>query len=275
MKLLKLLTLTCMTFVLVITIGWITVFASPESDPADNWQTIRTGIDFRKFRVTDPRPVNLFVARMDRQNPNVTLESSIAKGKLVSGIETVQGMAWRYDQAINFWDQSWGSRNDVAVAINGFYFDRHWNGKFSTRKAASNFYPLLARIPDQKRALQMIKHLLNPKEFWGDYAIPTVACNDPHFEPDTMWRGPVWVNINYIFIEALRQVGEHDLANELLAKTLSLLMSQPGMYEYYHAKSGSPPATAAQAFGWTAAVFIDLAIQASGQRKDQEKGSHE
>ena len=49
-------------------------------------------------------------------------------------------------------------------------------------------------------------------------------------------------------------------------------MNQPGIYEYYNAETGEPPATAADAFGWTAAVFIDLAIQASSQEEVQASG---
>jgi hypothetical protein len=52
----------------------------------------------------------------------VTLESSIGQGRLSGGGETVSGMSQRYDGAINYWDQTWGNRNKVAVAINGFYF---------------------------------------------------------------------------------------------------------------------------------------------------------
>ena len=126
-----------------------------------------------------------------------------------------------------------------------------------------NLYPLWSgQLPDDIRE-RLIAHLTDPDEFWGEIPIPSVARNDPHHDPETMWRGPVWVNINYIFVEALRQVGEHDLAQSLMEKTLALIMSQPGIYEYYHPQTGDPPATAADAFGWTAAVFIDLAIQAS------------
>ena len=78
-----------------------------------------------------------------------------------------------------------------------------------------------------------------------------------------MWRGPVWANINYFFVEALDQVGEHDLAHTLRKKTLDLIMNQPSIYEYYNSETGQPPANAADIFGWSAAVFIDLAIQAS------------
>lgn len=42
-----------------------------------------------------------------------------------------------------------------------------------------------------------------------------------------------------------------------------LIMAHASIYEYYGAETGQLPATAADTFGWTAAVFIDLAIQAS------------
>jgi putative isomerase len=136
-----------------------------------------------------------------------------------------------------------------------------------------NLYPLWSgQLPASIRE-RIIAHLTNPDEFWGRVAIPSVARNDPHFEPGTMWRGPVWANINYIFIEALRQVGEQALADNLMQKTLDLIMDQPGIYEYYHAETGEPPPTAAEAFGWTAAVFIDLAIQASREKDGIEGGT--
>ena len=126
-----------------------------------------------------------------------------------------------------------------------------------------NLYPLwTGQLPDPIRD-RVIGHLTNPDEFWGEYVIPSVARDDPHYDPETMWRGPVWANINYFFIEALRQVGRHDLARTLRDKTLALIMGQPSIYEYYNGETGAAPARAADIFGWTAAVFIDLAIQAS------------
>jgi putative isomerase len=135
-----------------------------------------------------------------------------------------------------------------------------------------NLYPLwTGQLPDDIRG-RLIAHLTDPGEFWGEIAIPSVARSDPHYDPETMWRGPVWANINYIFVEALRQVGEHDLADCLVKKTLDLIMDQGGIYEYYNAETGEPPPAAARAFGWTAAVFIDLAIQASRREEVQTSG---
>jgi len=126
-----------------------------------------------------------------------------------------------------------------------------------------NLYPIwTGQLPADIRA-RLIAHLTNPDEFWGENMLPTVARNDPHYDPSTMWRGPIWVNINYFFIEALRLVGEDQLADRLTHKTLDLIMRYQGIYEYYHSDGGEPPPKAAEAFGWTAAVFIDLAISTS------------
>jgi len=126
-----------------------------------------------------------------------------------------------------------------------------------------NLYPLWTGQLPKNINQRLIQHLTDNDEFWGEIPIPSVARNDPHYEPGTMWRGPVWVNINYFFIEALRQVGENELADELTEKTLNLVMFNNGIHEYYDADTGSPSPKAVEAFGWTAAVFIDLAISQS------------
>jgi len=108
--------------------------------------------------------------------------------------------------------------------INGFYFDRYWDGKFSTRKAASNFYPLVARIPDQKRALQMIKRLLNPQEFWGDYVIPTISRDDPAYKDQQYWRGTIWPPTNYLVYQGLKAYGFDAIASEFAKRSSALFL---------------------------------------------------
>jgi hypothetical protein len=131
-----------------------------------------------------------------------------------------------------------------------------------------NLYPLWTGQLPHHICNRLIDHLTNPDEFWDSYVIPTVARNDDRYDPETMWRGPVWVNINYFFIEALLQIGEQELAHTLRNKTLNLVMAHDSIYEYYNAETGERPQTAADTFGWTAAVFIDLAIQASREEED-------
>ena len=87
------------------------------------WSPLAAGIDFQVFHLSHPRPVNLFVTRLSRSEPSVTLDSAISGGSLIGGRETVSSMAGRYDQSINFWDETWGNRNHVVAAINGYFFN--------------------------------------------------------------------------------------------------------------------------------------------------------
>jgi putative isomerase len=135
-----------------------------------------------------------------------------------------------------------------------------------------NLYPLwTGQVPFAIKN-RLIEHIKDPNMFGGEYVLPSVARNDPRFEPENYWRGPVWVNINYFFIEALSQVGEYELARTIRTKTLNMIMQQRDFYEYYNAEDGKPAPKAANTFGWSASVFIDLAIKASAE-SDTESGA--
>ncbi|MCL4560314.1 MAG: phosphodiester glycosidase family protein [Chloroflexi bacterium] len=86
-----------------------------------SWEIIGPGIEFDHFVLPDPNHV--YVARMDRNNPNVTLESILANGNMLGGRETISAMSGRYDEAINFWNGTPGARDKVVVAINGSYLE--------------------------------------------------------------------------------------------------------------------------------------------------------
>lgn len=134
-----------------------------------------------------------------------------------------------------------------------------------------NLLPLWTGKLPQYITKKLIAHIKNPNEFWGRYALPTVAYNDPAYAPAKMWRGPVWANINYFFVEALERNDEQEFAVELRKKTLNLITAQAGIREYYNSQTGESPATAAPTFGWSAATFIDLAIQANKIKKEKTR----
>jgi hypothetical protein len=95
------------------------------SAPSD-WEELAAGISYQEFHLPDPN--NVYVARLDIHNPSAIIESSIGQGRLSGGVEKVTDMARRYDQAINYWGQTWGGRNDVVVAINGSYYNNEGPG---------------------------------------------------------------------------------------------------------------------------------------------------
>ncbi len=109
----------------------------------------------------------------------------------------------------------------------GFYHDRHWDGRFSAHKAAASFYPLLARIPDEARARRMLKRLLDPRQFWGDFVVPTVSRDDPAFRPGSQqsWRGTVRPTANYLVYQGLKAYGFDAIASELARKSAALFLT--------------------------------------------------
>ena len=81
----------------------------------------------------------------------------------------------------------WNS--DAGIFLNE---DLH-TGQFVFRLSPTNFYPLLAKAATSQQAELMIQnHLLNPKEFWGEWMIPSIARDDPAFKDQEYWRGRIW-----------------------------------------------------------------------------------
>jgi putative isomerase len=135
------------------------------------------------------------------------------------------------------------------------------NGRPIPAETPFNLYPLITgRLPLWIRD-RIVATLTDPHRFWSRYPVPTVAMDDPSFDPHRMWRGPVWLNPNYLLIDGLQRAGRGDVARLLRQRTLALV-SEGGapMAEYHHPDTGARVPGATVAFGWTAALFADLAI---------------
>lgn len=103
-------------------LSWLFLLQPTDSAlSAEEWSTIHDGIQFREFWLSGPK--RAYVARMDRSDPDLVIDSMVAQGQLASGTETVSGMAERYDGMLVPWDGSWDQTGDVVVAINGIFYD--------------------------------------------------------------------------------------------------------------------------------------------------------
>jgi glycogen debranching enzyme len=137
------------------------------------------------------------------------------------------------------------------------------NGSRINVRTPFNLFPLITGRMPPEIAARLVAHLTDEREFWPRYPVPTVALNDPLFDPQQMWRGPTWANINYLLIEGLFRSGFPEVGRELRRRTLEMIAGQSDIYEYYHPQTGENPPDAATVFGWSAALYIDLAIQAT------------
>jgi hypothetical protein len=116
-------------------------------------------------------------------------------------------------------------------------------GELSRRLSPTNFYPLLARAATPQQAERMVTgHLLNPKEFWGEWVIPSIARSDPAFKDQEYWRGRVWGPMNYLVYLGLRQYDQPAARRQLAQRSLALFekdWTQNGhVHENYNAITG-------------------------------------
>jgi glycogen debranching enzyme len=132
-----------------------------------------------------------------------------------------------------------------------------------------NLFPLLTgRLPAEVNE-RLIAHLTDEHEFWPRYPVPTVALDDPKYSSQVMWRGPTWVNVNYLMIEGLFRAGYPDTARELRQRTLEMMLGDKDIFEFYQPETGDCPPKAASTFGWSSALFIELALQATQAEQHQ------
>lgn len=125
---------------------------------------------------------------------------------------------------------------------------------------AVSLLPLLTgRLPD-RIATRLVRALDDPEEFAAPYGVPTVALGDVRFSPERMWRGPVWVNINALLVEGLGKSGHPARGRELAEATMRLVCHGGGPHEYFNPLTGEKASHATTSFGWSAALFIDLAV---------------
>ena len=68
----------------------------------------------------------------------------------------------------------------------------------------------------------MVKVLTDKSLLWSKVPLASISQKDPRFSND-MWRGAVWVNINYMILKALKEYGYIDIAEELRTKTLDMI----------------------------------------------------
>lgn len=117
-------------------------------------------------------------------------------------------------------------------------------GQFSLRLSPTNFYPMLAHAATPAQATTMVeKHLLSPREFWGEWVIPSIARDDPAFKDQEYWRGRIWGPMNYLVYLGLCNYGDAATREEFARKSYDLFLkewSEKGhVHENYNAITGT------------------------------------
>jgi len=119
--------------------------------------------------------------------------------------------------------------------------------------AISNYFILFANLENQEinnKIIDKLKKYNSQK----DYFFTTVNPKDKTFEETRYWRGPVWINSNWIIYQGL--INKDKNFSELLKKKTLELLENKKFHEYYNFKNGD--CLGANNFSWSAALYLDL-----------------
>lgn len=161
------------------------------------------------------------------------------------------------NRALN--DKLWDEKRGIYVS-----YDRVHKQHVPIR-TAGGMMPLLCGAPDEKRAARLVALMQSPS-FAGTtenpaYLLPSTALDEPGFDPHRYWRGPVWVNMNWLLFHALNRYGYGSLAERLKNDSFELVRKY-GFWEYFNPWKNLPEGVAdggygSNQFSWTAALVLD------------------
>lgn len=160
----------------------------------------------------------------------------------------------------------------LAEAINriawseedAFYFDTLQDGTMIRRFFATSYWTLPAEVVPQERLDRYLAHLADPAKFARPLPVPTLAADDPDYDPEQGYSaGPVWVFMDYMILRGLRSCGREELARsiarKLFAGTLRLFQTTGTIWENYSPEATGVPSKGEPDFcGWSALAPIAI-----------------
>jgi neutral trehalase len=120
-------------------------------------------------------------------------------------------------------------------AEDGFYHDIDINEKKLPVKTIAAYWTLLAEIPNEDKAEQLINKLADPQFFGTPHPFPTLAANEAAFdEKGGGYRGAVFPHLNFMVIKGLERYQRWDLARECAIRHLYFMLDSMATEGSHH-----------------------------------------
>ncbi|MBC5991899.1 amylo-alpha-1,6-glucosidase [Pontibacter cellulosilyticus] len=143
----------------------------------------------------------------------------------------------------------------------------HHYKKLKVRTGTIFFPVVLKSVPKEICQQVLDRHLLHKDGFHVPFPVPSLATNEPAFNPDEsvyIWRGPTWVLFNWFIQAHLLEKDYTEEASKLL-QSIKQLISKSGFREYYNPFTGE--GNGAQDFTWSGLV-VDM-IKRQQEQEDK------
>ncbi|MFP4355632.1 MAG: amylo-alpha-1,6-glucosidase [Phycisphaerae bacterium] len=176
----------------------------------------------------------------------------------------------RLCDAINqrLWNQDAGLYVDCDAAT----------GEQSGVLSSAGLLPLICGAPSARQAQQLAEHLQDPQMFATALPVPSIAaCQTDIYSPD-MWRGPVWINLNWLIALGLDRYDMTEQAAQLRLRSIEEIekwYARTGaIFEFYDDKGVTPPPQLLRKgacdpdkhwthqvifdYGWSSTLYLDM-----------------
>ena len=220
-------------------------------------------------------------------NDTEWLSTITADQKLFNDLDLLDKLHWS-DDAQGYYDYGNHSFNVILVnETNGFTTVQHRHTLTAPQKRLVtdvfgyvNIFPFLLKLlpPDSPKLGVILKNITDRDCLWTDFGLRSVAAkingkparyydayNDPESPP--YWRGPIWVNLNYFALDALKyysgqdgpykqQAGDiyTDLRKNIITNMGKVYEETGFIWEHYDDKDGHGAGTRPFT-GWSALVL--------------------
>lgn len=140
-----------------------------------------------------------------------------------------------------------------------FFFDKSLDGKFVGDPGCEAYTMLWTGLATPDQVKEMMPILQDSTKFSTYIPFPTVAADNPKYNPRGYWRGPIWLDQTYFAINGLRRYGYGELADEYTRQVfdrLDGLKEGAPIHENYDTHTGKR--LKAPHFSWSASHLIML-----------------
>jgi len=139
--------------------------------------------------------------------------------------------------------------NKMWNADDGYYYDLDKKEEQVKVKTVASFWPLLAELPNEDRAEQIVEELQNPETFASNNPFPSLAMNDPRYsEEGNGFCGSVYSPFTFMIIKGVEKYNYFEFARESAIKHMYAILDtfhpengkKGTLWEAYRANQDGP-----------------------------------